>query len=590
MSVEVSELLSDEGDPQERLTDHEEQRSSAMCFDLRRELRRRRDLLGDRERTAVALTHPDERQLWEHTGELVVLRHRELTSAAYEEELFSEERGDPRVPWHVGQDAELQPRDGITKEVGHGRGLGADGYSTRRMGNNPDPRELEPLRSIDELLEPFYAAVKSPAEFRIGAEAEKIGLYSASNRAVRYEGPNSVTEVMRALARSHGWTVTDDSPLLALERAGASVTLEPGAQLELSGAPFADCHAIRAELDQHLEELGEVTRALSSRDASGATLRWYGLGFQPFAAQSDLTWVPKPRYGVMRRYLPARGRYGLDMMRRTATVQANFDYSSEEHAMRALRVGLLSAPFFTAMLANAPFYEGRPFGGRSYRARVWLDVEPSRQGLVPSVLHEGARFLDYVEWALDAPMFLVMRDGAVHENTGQTFRSFMKYGFAGLRATKSDWVTHLNTLFPEVRLKRTLEVRGGDSVPRELVAAPSALYAGLFYDEAALAEAEALVGGFTFDELTMLRREVPELALRAVFRGRPAGEVAQRLLEIADGGLARRARLDDQGRDERRHLQPLVALASQLRCPADLLLARFAATEDVGQALEPALL
>jgi glutamate--cysteine ligase len=458
------------------------------------------------------------------------------------------------------------------------------------MGNNPDPRELEPLRSTDELLEPLHAAVKSPAEFRIGAEAEKIGLISPSNRPVLYDGRDSVTEVMRELARSHRWTVTDDSPLLALERSGASVTLEPGAQLELSGAPLADCHAIRRELDEHLAELREVSRTLSERHDGGTQIRWYGVGFQPLASQADLSWVPKPRYGVMRRYLPARGRHGLDMMRRTATVQANFDYSSEEHAMRSLRVGLASAPFFTAMLANAPFYEGKPFGGKSFRARVWLDVEPARQGLVPAVLREGARFVDYVEWALDAPMFLVLRDGVVHENTGQTFRSFMKYGFGQLRATKGDWVTHLNTLFPEVRLKRTLEVRGGDSVPHDLVVAPSALYAGLFYDERALSEAEALVGGFSFDELSALRREVPELGLRSSFRGRPAGEVAQRLLDIAEGGLARRARLDVEGRDERVHLRPLVDLAGQLKSPADLLLARLEETGDLVRALEPALL
>jgi glutamate--cysteine ligase len=184
----------------------------------------------------------------------------------------------------------------------------------------------------------------------------------------------------------------------------------------------------------------------------------------------------------------------------------------------------------------------------------------------------------------------VLRDGIVHENTGQTFRSFMKHGFGALRATKGDWVTHLNTLFPEVRLKRTLEVRGGDSVPREFVVAPSALYAGIFYDERALAEAETLVGGFSFEELSALRREVPELGLRSTFRGRPAGEVAQRLLEIADGGLARRARVDADGRDERVHLRPLVDLAAQLKSPADLLLERLAKTGDLVEALEPALL
>ena len=586
----MSELLSDERDAQQRLLHQEQEGPGAMGLETGGEVSTARDLLGDRDRSPRLRADPDEGEARKGPGELVVLGQRELPFPADHEELLAEEGRDPRVWWHAAGGAQGQTFDGVTKEVGHGRRIARDGYSTRRMGNNPDPRELQPLRSSDELLEPLHAAVKSPAEFRIGAEAEKIGLLSAANRPVLYDGPNSVTEVMRELARSHGWTITDDSPLLALERAGASVTLEPGAQLELSGAPLADCHAIRRELDEHLTELAAVSRTLSERPGSEARVRWYGVGFQPFARQAELSWVPKPRYAVMRRYLPARGRYGLDMMRRTATVQANFDYSSEEHAMRALRVGLASAPFFTAMLANAPFYEGKPFGGKSYRARVWLDVEPARQGLVPAVLHDGARFVDYVEWALDAPMFLVLRDGIVHENTGQTFRSFMKHGFGALRATKGDWVTHLNTLFPEVRLKRTLEVRGGDSVPREFVVAPSALYAGIFYDERALAEAETLVGGFSFEELSALRREVPELGLRSTFRGRPAGEVAQRLLEIADGGLARRARVDADGRDERVHLRPLVDLAAQLKSPADLLLERLAKTGDLVEALEPALL
>ena len=439
------------------------------------------------------------------------------------------------------------------------------------MGHQPTSSELAPVHNMDDLVEPFVSACKPSSEFRIGAEAEKVGLLEGSFKPVAYDGPSGVVEVMRELVASHGWTVVDDNPLLALEKNGASVTLEPGAQLELSGAPLDNAHLIREEFDAHLEELHAVSEALAARHGS-SKIQWFGLGFHPLAAQSELTWVPKPRYSIMRRYLPAVGANGLDMMRRTATVQANYDYSSEEHAMRCLRVGLRTAPFFTAMFANAPFYEGKLFGGKSYRAHVWLDVDSSRQGLVPAVLTPRSTFVDYVNWALDAPMFLVLRDGVVHENTGQSFRSFMKHGFSGLTATKLDWVTHLNSLFPEVRLKRTLEVRGGDSVPSDLVAAPSALFAGLFYDAKALDEVESLVDSFSFEELTLLRQEIPTLALKAPFRGRPAGEVALRILEIARGGLERRGRYDKQGRSEAAHLQALTQLTQSLRSPADRLL------------------
>ncbi len=447
------------------------------------------------------------------------------------------------------------------------------GYNRGLMAPPTEARDRERVSTIDDLLEPLFGACKPASEFRIGAEAEKLGLSERSLVPMQYDGPRGVVAVMRELERHHGWRAEEgDGPLLALEKAGASVTLEPGAQLELSGAPLADVHLIALEFEEHMRELEKVSDALAPA-FGGERIAWLGMGFHPLAKQADLSWVPKPRYGIMRRFLPARGAYGLDMMRRTATVQANFDYASEAHAMQCLRVGLRLAPFFTAMFASSPFYEGAPFGGKSYRARVWLDVEPARQGLVPAVLHEGSRFVDYVEWALDAPMFLLLRDGKVKENTGQSFRSFMKHGFEGELATRGDWVTHLNTLFPEVRLKRTLEIRGGDSLPRELVVAPSALFAGIFYDEAALAQAGSLTESFRHDELVELRRRVAERGLEADFRGRPAGEIASRMIEIAKGGLSRRARLAN-GVDEGVHLLAVERSTAKLRSPADDLLDR----------------
>lgn len=418
--------------------------------------------------------------------------------------------------------------------------------------------------TYDDLFRPFFDAMKPRAEFRIGAEAEKFGVDAATGAPIPYEGPRGVRTILERLIERHRWTRVSEvegGPLIALERNGASVTLEPGGQLELSGAPLDDIHAICAELREHLGEVEDASSDLG--------LSWLGVGFHPFATQAELPWVPKLRYEVMKVYLPTRGKYALDMMRRTSTVQANFDYASEEDAMRKLRVSLRISPLVTAMMANSPFFEGKITGERSHRARVWLSVDPDRQGLVPSVWSERSTLRDYVEWALDVPMFLVKRDGKVVHNTGQTFRAFLRDGFEGHRAKADDWTTHLNTLFPEVRLKKTLEVRGGDSLPRGLACALPALWTGILYDDAALAEVDALTADWTFDEVEATRPAIADRALLAKFRGKPLADVAQRLVSIASGGLARRKRLSKSGKDETAHLARLATLVEKGRCPAD---------------------
>jgi glutamate--cysteine ligase len=422
------------------------------------------------------------------------------------------------------------------------------------------------LTSMDDLLFPFHEAIKPRERFRIGAEAEKFGVDATTGAALPYEGERSVLAVLQALVERHGWkpeAETPGGPLISLLRTGASVTLEPGGQLELSGAPLENIHQICSEMMGHMAELRDISDELS--------LTWLGIGFHPFASQADLPWVPKGRYAIMRRYLPTRGEHGLDMMRRTATVQANFDYSSEESAMRALRISLRLSPLVTAMFANSPFYEGKLFGGKSFRAKVWLSVDPARQGLLKNVLERGTRFADYIEWALDAPMFLIKRGVEVIENTGQSFRSFLQHGFRGIRPVRSDWETHLNTLFPEVRLKRTIEVRGADSLPANLICALPALWTGILYDDRALDEADELSASFTFDELEAVRPDIGKLALGATFRGKPLASLAERLLEIASGGLERRGRLNRTGKDERVHLSRLAALVEKGQAPADAL-------------------
>ena len=430
-----------------------------------------------------------------------------------------------------------------------------------------DPAQDQPIASKGDLLAIFHEAEKPASEFRIGAEAEKAGVLEDGARPLHYEGTAGVLSILGELVTRYGWAAErekTDGPIIALTRNGASITLEPGAQLELSGAPLATIHEVAAELDEHLHEITSIT------DRNGVA--WLGLGFQPFARRDELTFVPKARYGIMREYLPKRGAHALDMMLRTCTVQANYDYANERDAMRKLRVGLKLSPLTTAIFANSPWVEKAPYGGLSYRARVWLDVDPDRSGLVASVWPEQAGYAEYAEWALDVPMFLVKRGADVLLNTGQTFRSFWKDGFEGHRATLADWQLHLNTLFPEVRLKRTLEIRGADMQSSENAPALAALWTGIYYDAQALAAAEEVTRDFQHREVVALREHIHRDGLRTLWRGRPLAELAGQILEIAEAGLVRRCRLDARGRDETRHLATIKQLVGNAKTPADALL------------------
>ena len=426
----------------------------------------------------------------------------------------------------------------------------------------------EELRDLDDLLAPFHAAQKPRARWRVGTEAEKFGVRRVDGSPLPFEGPAGVRTVLLELSERHGWFAEREhagGEVIALRRGDASITLEPGAQLELSGAPLSTIHQTCAEFRGHMAELRDISDELG--------IVWLGLGFHPLARQADLPWVPKLRYGVMQHYLPTRGGQAIDMMRRTATVQANFDYDSEADAARKVRVSLALSPVITAMFANSPFVEGEITGERSRRASVWLDVDPDRTGLLPFAWAEDFGFRDYVEWALDVPMFMVKRDGKVLKNTGQTFRAFLAEGFSGARATQTDWTTHLNTLFPEVRLKGTIEVRGADSQPTSMVCALPALFKGLLYDEQALGEAEALVSGLDHDTVADVRPSVARDGLGAVLAGRSLAEWAREVIRIAEDGLRRQSNLDRRGRDETIHLERLSALVAEGRSPADALLA-----------------
>jgi glutamate--cysteine ligase len=439
--------------------------------------------------------------------------------------------------------------------------------------NDDDER---PIRGMGELVSVFEAAEKPLERFRIGVEAEKFGVHAPTGAPLAYEGERSVVRIFDALG-PFGWLSERESeggPVLALRRDGASITLEPGSQLELSGAALSDLHAAGAEFEAHLAELRPISDELE--------LAWLGVGFHPIARQDELGWVPKQRYRVMKTYLPTRGYAAHDMMRRTATVQANFDYANERDALRKLVVSLKLSPLIHAMTAHAPFSERRRTDHQSLRGEVWLHMDPARSGLIPALWSaKSPGYVDYVEWALDAGMFLFKRGDEVIANTGQPFRDFMQNGFEGHRATLADFRLHLNTLFPEARLKNTVEVRGCDAQRLGLSMAVPAVFTGFLYDERALAEAEELTRPFDYETTEAARPALVRDALRARIGDTPARALAERLLDIALGGLDRRARRDEAGRTERAYLEPLVALVSRGQCPADETAAGIAVGADV---------
>jgi glutamate--cysteine ligase len=414
--------------------------------------------------------------------------------------------------------------------------------------------------SVESLAAYFRDGAKPRPDFRLGVEQEKIAVYE-DGRPVPYEGPAGVAALLTTL-EGRGFSATrEDGHVIALARGPDRITVEPGGQVELSGGALPTAAGSRALLSAHLRELQEIAHPLG--------IRFLGIGARPFGALDDVDWLPKRRYAVMRRYYTdPRFPLAHHMMKMTATVQANFDFENEPEAIEKLRTAYGITSIVTAMFAASPFAQGRPTGLRSFRAAVWLETDPDRSGLLPFVFSPRASFRDYAEWALDVPMYFVVRDGVYHPAGGMTFRRFVAEGFRGAPATLHDWEVHLSTLFPEVRLKRYIEVRGADAGPMPMAAALGALWRGLLDDSAARAAAWALVAGRSMDEREALRREVPAAGLTATFGGRPLRELASELVSIADAGLVRLP----GGEEDRPLLEPVRAYAAAGRSPADDLL------------------
>jgi glutamate--cysteine ligase len=424
----------------------------------------------------------------------------------------------------------------------------------------------EPLVGTAALIDTFSSAEKPRSAHRVGTEHEKFGFMRVDRSPLPFDGPFGIETILRTIAKEKGWTpALEGGHVIALfHDDGSSITLEPGGQLELSGAPVHSVHDTCTEVGRHLALLKRVCVPLG--------VGFIGMGFHPTARWDQMPSVPKSRYAVMERYLPRVGARGLDMMKRTCTVQANFDWQNEPDFVAKYRTALAMQPFVAALFANSPFVEGKPSGALSERQRVWVDTDPVRSGFPACVFAADFGYARYVDWALDVPMFFVRRDGLHHDAHGTPFRSFLRNGLHGHRATLRDFHDHLTTLFPEVRAKKVLEVRAADGGPWSRIAALPALHKGVLYDAQALAQAWALFDEPRATELASLRSEVAVHGYRARYRDKDVLWWCERLLEISRSGLQRIATFDAEGRDESIYLAPLEASVSAGETFAEQLL------------------
>ncbi len=437
------------------------------------------------------------------------------------------------------------------------------------MTSSPS-KNATPVTGKDQLAAYIESGCKPRDEWRIGTEHEKFLYCGESFKALRYDGDRGIRAFLEGL-QQYGWQpVMEGKYLIALSAAGkGSVTLEPGGQLELSGAPLQTVHQTCSEVTEHRKEVKEVAEDLN--------LGLLGLGMTPNWSREDVHWMPKGRYKIMREYMPKVGGQGIDMMTRTCTVQVNVDYESEADLVKKMRVGIALQPIATALWSNSPFTEGQPNGFLSKRADIWQDTDNDRTGMMPFVFENGMGFERYVDYVLDVPMYFVYRNGYV-DASGQSFRDFMNGTLAALPGqmpTLADWEDHVSTVFPEVRLKKFLEMRGTDSGPWARLCALPAFWIGLLYDTQALDACWDLVKGWSVAQQNSLFRAAPKLALKAEIAGRTVQDVALELIEIARGGLSRRAALDSAGNDETGFLMPLQDIATSGITPAEQMLDAF---------------
>jgi len=430
-----------------------------------------------------------------------------------------------------------------------------------------------PIERHEQLAGYLEAGCKPREAWRIGTEHEKFGYDLANHLPLPYDGPCSIRAMLEGLRDRHGWqAVEEGGNIIGLQRDGANISLEPGGQLELSGAPLETIHQTCDEVNEHLAEV----RGIADEIGAG----FIGLGAAPEWTHEQMPMMPKGRYALMTRYMGRVGTHGLQMMYRTCTVQVNLDFASEADMVQKLRVAIALQPVATALFANSPFFEGKPNGYLSWRSRIWRDLDADRTGMLPFVFEDGFGFERYAEYALDVPMYFVYRNGTYIDALGQSFRDFLRGrlpALPGEKPTLSDWADHLTTIFPEARIKQYIEMRGADGGPWRRLCALPALWVGLLYDRSALDAAWDLCRGWTAAEREQLRIDASKLGLKAAIRGRSMRDLAREVLGIAEAGLKARGRAGAGGLlpDETHFLNALREIVESGRTPAEELLEKY---------------
>ncbi|QYJ00449.1 glutamate--cysteine ligase [Thalassovita mediterranea] len=439
------------------------------------------------------------------------------------------------------------------------------------------------IESKSELVEWMEQGCAPKSDWRIGTEHEKFGFIRDGLKPLPYDGDVSIRAMLEGLADKFGWEPISESGLLiGLKKDGASVSLEPGGQFELSGAPLEHIHQTCNEVGDHLKEVREIADPLG--------IGFLGMGSSPLWTMAETPMMPKGRYAIMRDYMLKVGRLGREMMFRTCTVQVNLDFASEADMLKKFRVSLALQPLGTALFANSPFTEGRPNGFLSYRSHIWTDTDPDRSGMLPFMFEDGAGFERYVDYALDVPMYFVRRGGKYLDASGKSFRDFM-HGkldlLPGEKPAIDDFVDHLSTIFPEVRLKRFLEMRGSDSGPWSRLCAFSGFWTGILYEQSSLDAAWDLVKDWTAAEREAMRQSVRVLGLRTpVPGGGTLQDLAKQVLAISRNGLKARAKYNSSGDDETGFIAELDEIAESGLTPADRLLELYHG--EWGRRVEPA--
>jgi len=436
-----------------------------------------------------------------------------------------------------------------------------------------DIGDSEVVESRDELVAYLESGCKPRDKWLIGTEHEKFGFHQEDCSPLPYEGERGIRAMLIGMEEQCEWrTEFEGENIIGLHcPVGGSITLEPGGQFELSGAPLDNIHDTCCEVMRHLADVRKVAEPLN--------IGFLGVGFSPKWTLDETPVMPKGRYRIMRDYMPKKGKYGRDMMFRSATVQVNLDFCDEADMVKKMRVSLALQPMATALFASSPFTDGKPNGFLSFRSEIWRDTDPDRTGMLPFVFEDGFGFERYVDYALDVPMYFVYRNGDYVDASGQSFRDFLDGGLPALpgeKPTYQDWENHLTTLFPEVRLKRYIEMRGADSGRWGKLCALPAMWTGLLYEQSSLDAAWDLVRNWTAEERQTLRDEVPVRALQTPMRSQRLLDVAREALAISRAGLKARARHhEDRDGDERIYLAPLEEVADTGRTRAERFLERY---------------